>query len=216
MCFSTEASFTAALVLGSTGAVTLKNCSSRSQFFLTAIPFLFALQQFSEGLIWLHFSQGIESPSLFFSGQRAFLIFAFLVWPIWIPLSLAVIERQPWRRNLLYLNLACGAGLSLVNLTYGLHQDISVQVVNHSLHYSGQVPSQTYLYPLIVLLPCFLSSLKHINIFGLLTVISYLTADYYYEENFVSVWCFFAAIVSLFIYKIVKDNQTAAEKEEIL
>ena len=211
MCFSTEASFTAALVLGATGGMTLKNSSFRSQFFLAAIPLLFAFQQLSEGTIWLHISQNIGSNTLFINAQRTFLIFAFLVWPIWIPLSFAAVEQVPWRRYLLYLNLACGTALVLLNLSFAANQNPSVQVVNHSLQYIGIAPSQNLIYPLIVLLPCFLSSLKSVWIFGIFILFAYMIADYFYETTFVSVWCFFAAIVSLSIYKILKDNQYSLE-----
>ncbi len=215
MCFSTEASFTAAVLLGATGGATLKATSSRSQFFLAAIPFLFALQQLSEGLVWLHLSYQIGSNTLFFNAQRSFLMFAFLIWPIWIPLSLTVLEQVSWRRSLLYLNLACGIVLSTVNLFYGLHSDPSVHVINHSLQYLGKVPAQSFIYPLIVLLPCFLSSLKSVRWFGVLTLMSYFVADYFYSVTFISVWCFFAAIISLSVYKILKDNRSELEKTEI-
>lgn len=211
MCFSTEASFTAAIVLGATGGATLKNCSSRSQFFLAAIPLLFALQQLSEGFVWLHISYHFGSQELFAAAQRGFLTFAFFIWPIWIPLSLAVIEQIPWRRVLLFINLAGGIVLSSLNLYYALQQDISVQVVYHSLQYIGHVPQQTILYPLIVLLPCFLSSLKYVRGFGIFAAIGLMIANYFYSQTFVSVWCFFAAIMSISIYKILKDNQEIAQ-----
>lgn len=215
MCFSTEASFTAALVLGITGGATIKNRSFPSQLLFASIPLLFALQQLSEGLVWLHLSYHVGSNELFINAQRGFLLFAFLVWPIWIPLSLALIEQIQWRRYLLYFILACGIGLSCLNFYYAIQQKISVQVVYHSLQYMGHVPHQTVIYPLIVLLPCFISSLKNLWGFGLLTAIAYIIAAYFYEATFVSVWCFFAAIVSLSIYKIIKDNQTSiAFKEE--
>jgi hypothetical protein len=206
MCFSTEASFTAALVLAITGSLTLKNNSLRPQFFLAAIPLLFALQQLSEGFVWLHISKNIGSDALFYNAQRAFLTFAFLVWPIWIPLSLAMVEAVPWRRFVLILILYAGVILSLLNLSYAMKHDISVQVVNHSLHYSVKVPPQAAIYPLIVLLPCFISNLKKLKLFGILIVIGYLIAAYFYKMTFVSVWCFFAAIVSLLVYKILKEN----------
>lgn len=212
MCFSAEASFTAALVLGVTGIATLKNSSSSSQYFLAAIPFLFAIQQLSEGMIWLHFNQNIGSNALFINTQRFFLTFAFLIWPIWIPLSLVMVEQITWRRLLLSIILIGGVALSLLNLSYGLHQDISVKVMNHSLQYVGKVPSQAFIYPLIVLLPCFISSLKNLWIFGLLVGLGYIIVDYFYTTTFVSVWCFFAAIVSLFIYKVLKDNQFFPER----
>lgn len=211
MCFSAEASFTAAAVLGAMGATTLKNSSSRSQFFLAAIPILFAIQQLAEGMLWLQLTNQWENGASYHA-KKIFLIFAFLIWPIWIPLALACIEKVAWRRHLITLNLACGILLALLNLSYAMQQDISVQIINHSLQYIGKAPSQTILYPLIVLLPCFLSSVKNVWIFGVLIAFAYGVADYYYATTFVSVWCFFSAIVSLFIYKVIKNDQVGFEK----
>lgn len=212
MCFSTEASFTTAIVLGGMSVATFKNVSSRSQLFLAAIPLLFALQQLAEGFVWLHISHNISSTDQFVYAQRAFLTFSFLIWPIWIPLSLALAEPVLWRRSLLYLNLACGIALSVTNLIYGIKQAPSVQVVHHSLQYLGQMPAQAIAYPVIVLFPCVISSLKNIWVFGLLVAIGYGLAGYFYFKTFVSVWCFLAAIVSLSIYKILKDNKVRVRK----
>ncbi|MDP1879665.1 MAG: hypothetical protein Q8K60_01835 [Parachlamydiaceae bacterium] len=206
MCFSTEASFTAAAGLGIVGILTLKKCKSKSLYFLASIPLLFAIQQLSEGFLWLHFNQLIDSKIFFKKSISFFLIFAFLIWPIWIPLSLYLPEKIQWRRILIGLNLFCGIILAAVNLYYSLQQDINVQLINHSIQYLGNTPSQYYIYPVVVLLPFFLSSLRNAWIFGILTALAFIVAEYYYMETFVSVWCFFAAIVSLSIYKIVKDN----------
>ena len=216
MCFSAEASFATAILLGVIGTVTIKKASSSAKFFLAAIPLLFAVQQFSEGLVWLHLSYHIGSNLFFLNAQRAFLTFAFLIWPIWIPFAFAWIEPVTWRRYLLFINLYGGLALSLINLSYAAKEPITVQVIHHSLQYLGHIPKQSLLYPLIVLLPMFLSSLKNVWIFGILVVIGYLIADYFYRATLVSVWCFFAAIVSLFVYKILKDNFYPLEEKKSL
>lgn len=206
MCFSAEASFTGAVVLGIVGGAAIKNCSSRSYYFLAAIPLLFALQQLSEGFVWLHISYGWGPERVFLNAQRGFLLFAFFIWPIWVSLSLAVIETIRWRKILLYFILGCGAVLSLLNLSFALIHPVTVQAINHSLRYISELPYQMEWYFLIVLLPFFLSSLKKIWAFGLLIACAFPAALYFYEETFISVWCFFAAIVSLSIYKIITIN----------
>ena len=60
MCFSATASFTAAAVAGSIGAVTLwKAAKLRDPALLpiAAFPALFALQQTVEGLLWLELAR---------------------------------------------------------------------------------------------------------------------------------------------------------------
>lgn len=214
MCFSAEASFTAALLLGTIGYATLKSSFSRSQFYLAAIPCLFAIQQFSEGVLWISLGQTYSSNLLRQISERIFLTFAFLIWPVWIPLSLTNLEKASWRKNILYAILACGITLSLMNLAYALRQPISVHIVNHSLQYTGHVPAQTLLYPLIIILPCFISSYRYAWVYGLLIGTAYVIADYYYATTMVSVWCFFAALVSATIYSIIRLNQQTGDSTE--
>jgi hypothetical protein len=207
MCFSAEASFTASAFLIGIGALTLKKTTSRSEIYLALIPFFFAIQQLAEGFIWLYLKHGIGSHVVFQIAQLGFLTFAFIIWPIWIPLAVLKLEKIQWRRFVLYVLFIAGVFLSLLNSVYGIIYLANVEIVNSSLQYSGRLPQQSYIYPLIVVLPCFFSSLKNAWLFGLLTLLSYLIADYLYAQTFISVWCFFAAVMSLSIYKIIKDNQ---------
>lgn len=213
MCFSAEASFTAALVLGIAGGATLKSCKSPALIPLAAVPLLFAVQQFAEGGLWLYFGKHLDSPVVFTWTMRMFLIFAFLIWPVWIPLALGLAEKPGPRRSLIFVDLAFGILLSGLNLSYALKQNITVEIMNHSIQYKGEIPPQLYIYPLIVLAPCFISSLKNMPVFGLLSGIAFFIAQYYYFNTFVSVWCFFSAIVSLCIYKVINDNQPAPISE---
>lgn len=213
MCFSTEASFSAALILGGMGCATIKVAPNRNFFILASIPLLFAFQQLSEGVIWYNFVyHALPAEFLHFSMQF-YLAFAFLIWPVWIPLALFAVEGINWRRILIGIDLTAGIYLSFLNLSAALSQEASVQLVNRSLQYIGNAPSQTFIYPLIVLIPCFLSSLRNIYQFGLLVAVSYMLAYYFYQTTFVSVWCFFSAIVSILIYKILRDNQSVEAKK---
>lgn len=211
MCFSMEASFGAAIVLGGIGILTSKSCSSKSLRLLSLTPFLFSIQQFAEGILWL--DQTSSGPNFLSApAMQLFLIFAFLVWPIWIPLSLFLAESNKKRRLFIGLDLLAGVSLSIANLFYALTQVINVRIENHSIQYLGEIPPQTILYPLIVFLPCFISSLKNMWVFGVLIAISFGVAHYFYYVTFISVWCFFSAIASLIIYKIIKDNQIIVKK----
>lgn len=213
MCFSTEASFTAALILGGMGCAAAKVAPSKNFYFLASIPMIFAFQQLSEGIIWYNFAY-YQLPEAFLQlTMRFYLSIAFLVWPVWIPLALFMVESTPLRQMVIGADLFAGCCLSFVNLSFALKQDVTVQTVNHSLQYLGSVPNQTMIYPLIVLIPCFLSSLRNMHLFGWLVAAGYFLANYFYQTTFVSVWCFFAAIISLVIYKVLRDNQTEKSKK---
>jgi len=209
MCFSAEASFTAAAILGGCGVFTLKNVTSRSQFFLAVIPLLFAIQQASEGFLWLHLNYQIGSYNFLMQMQHIFLTFAFMTWPVWIPLAFLATEGIRWRQVVLGCLMACGIYLCFINISSARVQESSVKIVNHSIQYLGHFPTQEIPYAMATVLPCFISSLRNAWMIGIISLITFLIAEYFYYMTLVSVWCFFAAITSLLIYKILKDNQVS-------
>lgn len=215
MCFSAEVSFTASAVLMASGTYILKNCSNKSLLWIASIPILFGLQQLFEGILWVSVDQRLNDSFLFTSSANAYLVFAFLIWPVWIPLAFMVAEKNQGIKKMIAFILGCGVLLSLANLYYGLKQSVSIGIVNHSLQYLAEVPNQIYIYPLIILIPCFISTLKSVKSFALLVTIGYVIAYYFYSQTFVSVWCFFSALVSLAIYQVVKEENKENEKSSL-
>lgn len=55
-------------------------------------------------------------------------------------------------------------------------------------------------YVIVTILPYFLSSHRSILIFGIPNLIFCAIAYFFYRMAFISVWCFFAAILSLTLY----------------
>ena len=206
MCFSPEASFVAVAVLTFAGIAAVTKTTSKAQIFLAVTPFLFALQQLVEGFIWLHLKNQIGSPSLFIYEKKAYVFFAFLIWPFWNSLSVVFLEKIRWRRILLFTLLFLGTALAFLNLFTGIQQPIDVKVVGHSLQYIGGAPNQKISYLLIVILPFFISSLKNAWTFGVYIGLGFILANIFFFYTFASVWCFIAALGSILIYKIIKDN----------
>jgi hypothetical protein len=209
MCFSATASFTASAVLAVIGCGTLKNVSSRSQVCLASIPLLFGIQQFAEGLLWLHFNgelplwAGIWLPNV---AQYLYLAIAFLLWPIWIPLSLHGVEEIELRKKILFLFVLAGVCLGLYTIAYGIGSNITSQASENSIQYQSDFSYPPWIYVSIVLIPCFISSFKGMKIFGLLALVSVLIAWHLYFHAFTSVWCFFAAIISIYLYLVIRKN----------
>ena len=97
MCFSANASFGSAAVLSLIGVVTMRKASTSAQLALGCFPFIFALQQLSEGFVWFSFTSlstaGWQSIPIYF-----FLVFSHVIWPVWIPLSIFLIEKRNDRK----------------------------------------------------------------------------------------------------------------------
>lgn len=221
MCFSATASFTAAALLGAIQIAMLRLPLRKSCLFLALIPGLFGLQQLIEGFVWLYLGDPNAYPLLKFT-PYAYLFFAILFWPIWIPFSAWSAEEVPWRRRVLFWTLI----ISFVLVTYYISvipsTIISVNAVGNSLQYFEPARKSVYIYPSIILYPiivvtaALLSSIKNLWFFGFTTGGTYLFAQYFFYYTFVSVWCFFGAIFSGILYFVLRDYSRSHKVKKIL
>lgn len=84
---------------------------------------------------------------------------------------------------------------------------VSAVILNGSLHYETYVAGPylfTGIYIAVTILPYFLSSHRGILVFGLPNLVFCVIAYAFYHGAFVSVWCFFAAVLSLSLYFFLK------------
>ena len=232
MCFSSTASFTAAVVLGPLGLLAVRQARRSGQegrLPLALTPLLFAVQQASEGVLWLH----LEHPALSAAADggatssagaltRAaallFLFFAYGLWPAWMPwaaLRFGGPRLEPWRRRLIQLlalaGLAFGLGLWL---PLPLDPDrLQLGVVGGSIHYattflgSGVISHDlgSSVYALLVGLPLLLVPSDRLRLFGLLVLLAFALAQLAYLYAFTSVWCYFAALLSALMLWVVAE-----------
>lgn len=213
MCFSETASFTASAVLTAQGLASLHLVRNHKSLLLIAcVPLFFAIQQFSEGMIWHYFNHDLPIKGLALFAAKIFLFIAYLGWPILIPLAVWIPETVKWRKVLLSFFILGGfiwAGyliysLSAVNLEVTNHEHSILYGVDYYTSNDMNVLKLVYLG--LIIFPIFISSLSSIWIFGLATVVLAGVAQYFYETTFTSVWCFFGALLSLILYKILKIN----------
>lgn len=98
MCFSAVASFTAGGLLSVAGVTSLATVKEKRFLPFASIPLLFALQQFSEGFVWLSLENANYAEFQYYS-VNIFLIFAQVVWPFFVPLSYLIMEPDPKRKK---------------------------------------------------------------------------------------------------------------------
>lgn len=213
MCFSATGSFGVATVLAGISAVTLTQKKPPSHRFLAAIPLLFAIQQVSEGIVWL--TIGSDASRVHAAAVAIFLAFAVIVWPTWVPLSLFPIERTPARKKALRALLALGACVSTYAAWLLFHGRPVARVNGHSLAYSyaelGNVRVLTLYFPLYFtasVVPFFVSTMEKANLMGVVLVGSLVATFLIERQTLTSVWCFFASILSgLIILSIAVEQQ---------
>ncbi|HRD56205.1 MAG TPA: hypothetical protein PLC42_07405 [Parachlamydiaceae bacterium] len=215
MCFSETASLTAAAVLAVQGAASVHLAKRKKTLLLLgAIPLFFAVQQFAEGIIWHFFNQGWDIAGLARFASYVFLFFAFLIWPVAIPLSLWIAEPLKFRRKILLGFTVAGCTFAAYLFVSFFHLSITVENSGRSILYgeaNNYFSSETEsflkaIYMTLLMVPIFISSLRLIWLFGFLSLVSALIAHYFYHEAFTSVWCFFAALLSLVLYRVIQEN----------
>jgi hypothetical protein len=205
MCFSATASFVAGGALSATGALTLSQVKDKRELPFAAIPLLFGVQQAIEGGVWLSFGSAFWNTVLTY----AYSMFSHVLWPIFVPISVLLIETDSTRKKILRLFSLIGSAVGLYLLYFIVVDPVTAHIVNSSIAYHSP---HFYVLPTILLYliatcgSCLASSHRIINIFGLVLLISFGIAAWFYTETFFSVWCFFAAILSAFILWFVWDR----------
>ncbi len=212
MCFSATGSFGVAAVIAGIGAVAVTQDKPPSHRMLAVVPLLFAAQQVAEGVVWMTIGHPADS-SLQAIAVALFLGFALVCWPMWVPISLFTAERDPRRRRAL-------AVLSVIGVIVGVYAAFllmrgrpTAHVAGHSLayDYKDRGPALVlalYLpgYVLPTVGPFFVSTISRARTMGTVLVLSLLATFMIERRALTSVWCFFAAILSvLIVLSIGKD-----------
>lgn len=210
MCFSATASFAAAGVTSIAGGVSLGSAKQRSQLPLVVMPLLFAILQLAEGVLWLALSNddraGWQRPAMF-----TFLTVARVVWPVWVPLAILTLERQTARRRVLSVLLALGAAVTLTQV-YGLATyPVTASIAQGHIRYGIDSPPvfrwvTDVAYVIVTVLPPFVSSVNAVRWLGLVLLVSLVVSKLVFYQTFISVWCFFAALISAFVVVVVKTG----------
>ena len=215
MCFSAGASFGASAILGAVGAVAISKAKTNQGRVFATTPLLFAIQQLAEGMIWLSLKNPDLEPyqPLF---MYIFLFFAIMVWPAWVPLTIRALETDPSRKKVLNVLVSTGitiaAGIGFVLMYY------PVQVMNtdHHLHYMFGFPPETksfiwlftVLYIMATIISPFISGIKRMKWLGIIFLVSYLFSVIFFQGFVVSVWCYFAALLSIIVVWILAGIKT--------
>jgi hypothetical protein len=204
MCFSAGASFGASAVLGVVGVATIKKTKLSNQIPFASIPLLFAVQQAAEGVLWIGLSD-ISHVSWKHFPVYIFLVFAQLVWPVWIPFSILMLEENAARRTVIQVMLGAGITISLYLMYCMSAYDVKAEIHSGHILYTLDFPTtfiwiSSVLYFIPIVVPLFVSSVRTIPLLGLAVLMSFIGAKIYFAEHLISVWCFFAAMLSAGIF----------------
>ncbi|MDP4262302.1 MAG: hypothetical protein Q8941_07200 [Bacteroidota bacterium] len=209
MCFSATASFGAGIVLAVIGVATLKKANHPVQIFFAVIPLLFCVQQITEGFLWLALSNrayaSTQQPATY-----TFLFIAQVVWPVYVPLSISLLEKKESRKKIQKIFVATGALVSLYLVFCLFSYPVEAKIIGYHISYEQKYPAAIgnyagLLYIIATIAPPFFSGIKRMWVLGTAVLISYIMTTIFYNDYIVSVWCFFASIISVSVFAIMQD-----------
>lgn len=201
MCFSATASFAAGGFLLGLGTLTIKSARHRREWAYAAIPLLFAIQQLTEGVVWLTFNYDASWLNAIMTQIYSF--FSHVLWPIYVPAAVMLIEPALTRRRMLLAVTAAGATVGLYLLYSMFQSPIVAQPTGQHVEYISPhffVALTMTMYLLSTTLSLLMSTHRSVQVFGSLVLLSFGVAYWFYAKWFISVWCFFAAVISMVVY----------------
>jgi hypothetical protein len=210
VCFSATASFTAAAALLGIGTVTVRRVSTVRELPYALIPALFGLQQAIEGGLWLTFAD--NASHLNASLTHIYQFFSHVLWPVYVPIAVYLLEEVHWRRRLLIGFSAAGSAVGLYLFYFLLTDPTTSRVTGNHIDYISPhfyVGGVISLYVLATCASSLISSHRAVRWFGMGTAASLSAAAIFYWTWFISVWCFFAAIMSLVVLSFFRRRNSA-------
>lgn len=201
MCFSAFASFSSGAALLLVGGASARRTRHARELPYALIPLLFGVQQLLEGVLWLTLPQAqqcLNAPL-----TQAYSAFSQVIWPIYIPLAVYLLERAGWRRRAIGLVALGGSFVGLYLLWYMVHVPVVAQLGGGHIAYvfpHFHQPLATVLYLFAACVSPLLSSWPRVRLFGVLASLSLVTTAYFYAQWFISTWCFFAALLSAVVW----------------
>jgi hypothetical protein len=210
MCFSAQASFAAGGLLLPPGLYCIQSAVRKCPAYLplAVIPMVFGLQQICEGLVWVGLDR--SDDDLVRAASLVYLQFALFFWPFWIPFSILFLQSS-WKKRLTigaiaFLGLIGGLALSLPLVM--IPDLVETSVFLHSIRYDfAQSPAfeliswpiWQVLYLAVVAVPILMADSKEVVVVGLVLMLLAAVSHLLNALAFISVWCFFAAILSAYL-----------------
>ena len=218
MCFSAGASFAVGAGLLGPGYYSIKRTESRGMLLFACTPILFSFHQTAEGFLWL----SLQNPDFASWYEPALYGYSFIsqpIWPIWVPLTMWLMETDQRRKKFLFYFLLLGIAASIYMFYCLITYNISAVAENGHIRYYRDFPNLNIMRPInfvTIAVTLFLSTLRYTKLLAAAMMVSLIVTYFFFTNYLISVWCFFAAILSLLMILVVNANRKSAVKSSPL
>lgn len=218
MCFSPQADLVSGVVIGVIGIDCLRHVRNRRHDHLAfaALPLLFGLHQLTEAFVWWGL-RGEFSSDWTQVATWVYLLFAFVVLPVYVPAAIRALEPPGARRQAMNVFLAIGAVVSAVLLVAMIRGPVVARLGDHHLEYSANLAAGLLISVAYVAATCgaaVFAGYRHIAVFGVVNLIAVGVIAHLAIDGFASLWCGWAAVTSIAIawhLRRTSEDRTVAQ-----
>jgi hypothetical protein len=199
VCFSPQADLVGGTVIAAIGIGVIRSARKRhSQIALATLPLVLGTHQIIEAFVWLglqgHVPHGLERFALW-----AYLLIAFVLLPIYVPLAVLIDEPVHRRRWMMAPLVGLGAAVASDLFVALVHGPVNVRLRPYHLAYSIDLGHGAVVVVLYVIAICgtlLLSTRRRVVTFGAVNVVAVAVIAWLTVDGFASVWCGWAALSS--------------------
>jgi len=199
MCFSPQADVAGGVLICAIGVDAIRHIRQRREFIALAwIPVLLGAHQFIEALVWLwlqgHLPRGIGHVALW-----AYLLIAFVLLPVFIPLAVIALEPTPRRKLMMVPFALIGTAVAVILFAAMAAGPVTVKLAPYHLSYGIRLSDGfgvVALYVVAVCGPLLVSGYRNVVLFGVVNLVAVAVIARLTVSGFASVWCGWAAISS--------------------
>jgi hypothetical protein len=199
VCFSPQADIVGGLVICAIGVDAVRHIDQRREFIALAwLPLLLGAHQFIEALVWLwlqgHVPRGIGHVALW-----AYLLIAFVVLPVFVPLAVIALEPTRQRKVIMVPFALTGTAVAGVLFAAMVRGPVNVTLAPYHLSYGIRLSGGFWIVALYVVAVCgplLISGYRNVVIFGIVNLVAVIVIARLTVSGFASVWCGWAAVSS--------------------
>ncbi len=199
MCFSPQADVVGGVVVAAIGIDVLRQARGRRHYLaLAVLPLMLGVHQLVEAFVWWGL-QGHVSGRVGHVATWIYLVIAFVVLPIYLPIAVLLLEPRGRRRTTMMPFVALGAVVSAVLFAAMVRGPVVADLAHYHLSYTTDLHAGGLVVMAYVIATCgslVLSGYRDIAAFGWVNLVAVALLARLAVDGFASLWCGWAAITS--------------------
>ena len=199
MCFSAQADVVGGLVVTAIGVDVLAHVRGRRKHMaLAALPMLLGVHQLVEAFVWWGL-QGHVDAGVGRVATWIYLLIAFVVLPVFVPLAVMALEPDRRKRRFMLVFAVLGVAVAAVLLAAMARGPAKAVLGDNHLSYSTDLRAGLVIVVVYIVATCgslIMSSYRDVAVFGIVNLVAVGVIAELTIDGFASLWCAWAAIAS--------------------